>query len=294
MLSIEQIEAFIATVDSGSFSAAARKLGKVQSAVSQSIMNLEIDCGIELFDRSGRYPTLNDAGHKLLPYARAVSMQHNRLNEQALSLSRNELEPVILAVDEGLPLNKITPIISKLVECVPRVQVECLLASTADIIEMVQSGRATTGLIFGEYSVPFSLDFENVGAIEFDIYVAADHPLAQAVSPHIEILSLHRQLVISSRNSNESSLHQLLSPDVWFSDSYAMLIEWCKAGLGWTFIPCYLAKQALEEGTLIPVPIEFEKISAISNVELIQHSSKSSDVAHKKLRELVKSLFEGM
>jgi DNA-binding transcriptional LysR family regulator len=73
-----------------------------------------------------------------------------------------------------------------------------------------------------------------------------------------------------------------------------MLIEWCKAGLGWTFIPCYLAKQALKEGTLIPVPIEFEKISAISNVELIQHSSKSSDFAHKKLRELVKSLFEGM
>ncbi|KKL13509.1 hypothetical protein LCGC14_2525030, partial [marine sediment metagenome] len=43
MFSIDQLHAFIATVEAGSFSAAARRLSKVQSVVSQHIINLEID-----------------------------------------------------------------------------------------------------------------------------------------------------------------------------------------------------------------------------------------------------------
>ncbi|MGS0729045.1 LysR family transcriptional regulator, partial [Shewanella sp. 0m-11] len=56
MLTIEQLYSFVTTVEAGSFSAAARKLGKVQSAISQHIINLEIDTNQTLFDRSHRYP----------------------------------------------------------------------------------------------------------------------------------------------------------------------------------------------------------------------------------------------
>ncbi|MBY6197867.1 LysR family transcriptional regulator [Vibrio hangzhouensis] len=292
MLSIEQIEAFITTVEAGSFSAAARKLGKVQSAISQNIMNLEIDCGVEVFDRSGRYPVLTDAGRKLLPYAKAAMIQHNRLSELCSSLTVTDIQPIVLAVDEGIPLERITPILKQLASEFPTLQLECLLACSVDIIEMVQSGRATSGLVYGEHVIPFSLDFEVVGAFEFDIFVAADHPLAHTISPHIEILSLHRQLVISSRSSQESSFHQILSPDVWYSDSYAMIMEWCIEGFGWTYAPSYMAKEALAQGKLVRVPIEFEKISAISNIDLIQHSSKSRDPGHKRLRELLRHRFE--
>ncbi|MGF1748887.1 MULTISPECIES: LysR family transcriptional regulator [Vibrio] len=292
MLSIEQIEAFITTVETGSFSAAARQLGKVQSAISQNIMNLEIDCGVEVFDRSKRYPILTEAGSKLLPYAKATMIQHHRLSELAGSLTLTDIQPIVLAVDEGIPLERITPILKALSQEFPTLQLECLLASSIDIIEMVQSGRATSGLVYGEHVIPFSLDFEHVGAFEFDIFVAASHPLAHTIAPHIEILSLHRQLVVSSRNAQESSFHQILSPDVWYSDSYAMIMEWCIEGFGWAYAPSYMAKAALEQGTLVQVPIEFEKLSAIINIDLIQHSGKSKDAGHKKLRELLRHRFE--
>ncbi|MCV5871730.1 LysR family transcriptional regulator, partial [Escherichia coli] len=51
MFTIEQLQAFIATSEAGSFSGAARKRGRAQSVVSQYIMNMEIDCGGELFER---------------------------------------------------------------------------------------------------------------------------------------------------------------------------------------------------------------------------------------------------
>ncbi|WP_240206117.1 LysR family transcriptional regulator [Vibrio sp. CyArs1] len=292
MFSIEQLEAFITTVETGSFSAAARKLGKVQSAVSQNIMNLEIDCGVDVFDRSGRYPVLTDAGNKLLPYARAAITQHQRLADLVDTLGHGEIQPIVLAVDEGIPLERITPILKTLSEEFPSLQLECLLASSVDIIEMVQSGRATSGLVYGEHVIPFSLDFEHVGDFEFDIFVSSEHPLAKTITPHLEMLSLHRQLVVSSRSSQKSSFHQVLSPDVWYSDSYAMIIEWCLAGFGWTYAPSYMAKEALAQGKLVQVPIEFEKISAITNIDLIQHSSKSKDAGHKRLRELLRHRFE--
>lgn len=292
MLSVEQIEAFITTVETGSFSSAARKLGKVQSAVSQNIMNLEIDCGVELFDRRGRYPVLTEEGEKLLPYARAAMVQHGRLAERVNSLTQKEIQPIVLTIDEGIPFGWVTPIIRALSDEFPRLELELLFASSCDAVEMVQTGRATSAIIHEDLSVPFSLDFESIGSLQFDVYVSASHPLAQTVAPHLEILSLHRQLSISSRNNKTSSLHHALSPDIWYSDSYQMLLEWCIAGFGWTYIPTYLAKSALEQGIIVPVPVEFEKISAMINVSIIQHSSKSNDLGHRRLRELLKQNFK--
>ena len=57
----EALLAFAEAATLGSFSAAARKLGKRQSTISEAIANLEIDLGLTLFDRSTRQPTLTEA-----------------------------------------------------------------------------------------------------------------------------------------------------------------------------------------------------------------------------------------
>lgn len=54
----ESLIAFVEAASLGSFSAAARKLGKSQSTVSTAIAHLEIDLGLTLFDREKRYPVL--------------------------------------------------------------------------------------------------------------------------------------------------------------------------------------------------------------------------------------------
>ena len=71
--SLEQLYAFVCAAEQGSFSAAARKLGKVQSAVSTIVSNLELDPGVELFSHEGRNPRLTTEGEALLPRARIES-----------------------------------------------------------------------------------------------------------------------------------------------------------------------------------------------------------------------------
>ena len=69
---LDQLRQFVLTADSGSFSEAARRLGRAQSAVSTAIGLLEADLGVELFDRSRRNAQPTDAGALLLLEAREL------------------------------------------------------------------------------------------------------------------------------------------------------------------------------------------------------------------------------
>ncbi len=80
---LDQLSAFVIAVEKGSFSAAARELGKAQSRVSTAVANLEIDLGLELFDRSARLPRLTAAGEQIYQEAKVVLRQCQRLDARA-------------------------------------------------------------------------------------------------------------------------------------------------------------------------------------------------------------------
>ncbi|MFV3091936.1 LysR family transcriptional regulator, partial [Pseudomonas sp. GW6] len=76
---LDQLQLFVRSAESRSFSAAARQTGRAQSAVSTAIALLESDLGVTLFERnSGRQPQLTEAGAALLEQARSVLQQCER------------------------------------------------------------------------------------------------------------------------------------------------------------------------------------------------------------------------
>src|SRR5207302_7507971 len=72
--SLDQLTVFLTVVETGSFAAAGRRLGRATSAISYNIANLERQIGVALFDRANtRRPILTEAGMALLSKARAIS-----------------------------------------------------------------------------------------------------------------------------------------------------------------------------------------------------------------------------
>ena len=70
----DQLNILLAIVDTGSFAAAGRKLGRAVSAISYGVANLEAQLGLTLFDREGtRRPKLTEAGRVVLAEARGVA-----------------------------------------------------------------------------------------------------------------------------------------------------------------------------------------------------------------------------
>ena len=87
-LDLDQLQTFIAIVDSGSFTKAADRVFKTQSAVSMQMRRLEERVGKQLFIKDGRGNRLTAEGEKLLNYARRII----RLNNMA-----PEAEPLLPA-----------------------------------------------------------------------------------------------------------------------------------------------------------------------------------------------------
>ncbi|KAB1455527.1 LysR family transcriptional regulator [Vibrio panuliri] len=290
MFSIDQLEAFVTTVEQGSFSAAARHLNKVQSAISQHIMNLEIDCGVELFDRAGRYPILTADGQRLLPYAKASLIQHRRLFHCAKQLEQTSHQDITLAIDEGIPLTQLSQALKDVIKRYPTLRFECLAASSIDIRQLVIDQRATMGIMFSEASLDDNVDFEGLGGVEFDVYVSKDHPLATETIPHLDMLRLHRQVVIRSKTSEMSSFQQAFSPDVWFADSYFMLMELVASGFGWGMLPKHLAQSDIASDKLIRLRSQFENLAWQANIDVIQHQSVNSCPAHNYFRQRLREL----
>src|SRR3954465_4738546 len=85
-VTFEQLRTLRAVATEGSFSAAARKLGRVQAAVSQSIDRLEAQLGLRLFDRTGAVPRLPAHGGAIVAAAANVGADIEALDELVASL----------------------------------------------------------------------------------------------------------------------------------------------------------------------------------------------------------------
>ncbi|WP_054113552.1 LysR family transcriptional regulator [Marinagarivorans algicola] len=291
MFSIEQLQVFITTVETGSFSAAARRLNKAQSVVSQHIINLELDCDATLFDRSGRYPTLTKAGKNLLPHAQALILQHQRLKNSVSGLKQGAPSELKIALDEGIPFKKIANITHELQLEFPYITLEFLSASSLDIIDMLKDKNPLTGIIFSELTIPSYLDYECVGSIKFDLYVAKSHPLASQICKNIDTLRLHRQLIIRSRNTHSSSFQIKISPNLCYADNYFLLLELALQGNGWCLLPKHIADESVESGQLVKLPIEFKEMGWQANVDVLQHQQHSHLDVFKTLRGLLRNIF---
>ena len=103
-LTLDQLRTFVAIAEARSFRAAAGRLSRVQSAVSQAIANLEGELGIRLFDRSGYRPALTPEGRALLADARAILLKVDTMRARARGLGEGLELTLAIALDPQFPL----------------------------------------------------------------------------------------------------------------------------------------------------------------------------------------------
>ena len=141
MLSLEQIKMMVLAAELGSFSACARKMGKVQSAVSHGISTLEIDLGVELFDRSSRNPKLTVAGERLIRSARNLLAQADEFQKIAQSIEKKEEGALTIAIDDGVTNKKLAELFKRLDDKFPSTQIDVLTMASTDICQEITSNN---------------------------------------------------------------------------------------------------------------------------------------------------------
>jgi DNA-binding transcriptional LysR family regulator len=257
-VSLDQLRTFIAAVDEGSFSAASRKLLRAQSAVSETVSNLEDQIGVALFDRSGRYPKLTPAGIILLADARSIVTGVDLLKARAKGMAVG-LEPELsVVVDVFYPISVITTVAKEFREHYPGVPLRIYVEALGAAIQPVLDGRCSVGIVGSLPAIPDTLTNERLPGVSFLMVAASDHPLAshKGKIPK-EVLGKHTQLVLTDRSELSAGRELgVMSPTTWrLADLFAKH-HFLLNGLGWGGMPLHVVQNDLEKGRLVTLSIE--------------------------------------
>lgn len=238
MASHEVLLAFVQAATQGSFSAAARKLGKSQSTSSAAVASLEIDLNVQLFDRTSRKPGLTPAGHVLRQRAEEILAATSRLEMSASQLSQGIEPKLTMALSDTYQSDRFERCLKAFEQRYPDLELECLIAECDDLIALVQSGRAQIAFAEMQDGYPPDLDHRTLEERgEISLFVSRKHPLAQRAKVDQETLRQHRELRLATVLNPYENRTQ---GRVWSAPSYLMLLEMAQGGFGWAPLPRWL------------------------------------------------------
>ncbi len=261
-LSLEQLDTFIRSAESGSFSAAGKLMSKTPSAVSLAISNLEIDLGVELFDRSSGRPILTEQGQALLIDAKSVISRSLELQSKARSLEANIEAEVSLVFDTLVPLEPLYDFFVAFENRFPHTIMNLSIYGSGEIEEKVISGTNALGFGVEIYSrQPESLFVKNVLRVPVSVVVSGEHPLA-SFERLITLSDLgdYRQLLLKGTANSASCVGDpsQMSPHIWHVGDMKALLIAIRSGVGWGILPWHITEKELRRGGLKKLQLESE------------------------------------
>jgi|SRR5580704_2500804 DNA-binding transcriptional LysR family regulator len=257
-MSLDQLRTFISAAEEGSFSAAGRKLHRAQSVVSQTLANLEMQLGVKLFDRSGRYPRLTDHGRALLNDARVIADGMDGLKARAKTL-REGLEPELsLSIDAMYPMCVLTQAVGSFRDAFPHTPLRLYVEVLGAVIEPVLLGTCHIGVIGTLPVVPENMRSEPLLDVPMVTVVAPVHPLAsyKGVIPKSE-LQKHVQLVLTDRSKlSEGQSYGVYSQNTWRLADMGAKHAFLRAGFGFGHMPTFMVEEDIASDRLRVIRIE--------------------------------------
>lgn len=257
-MNYDQLVAFLAVAEAGTFGAAAERLHKSQPAVSKLVGNLEDDLGLPLFDRSAYRPVLTDAGRLFRERAALVVEQTRALRGFARQLA-GEAEPVVrLVVEMVTPLAPIMAALSAVQRRFPRVRVELRSEALGSVLEALDREQAELGVAQLREIEPPKMQVEPYAEVRILPLAHADHPLARRAGP-VDAAALldHVQVVLreSAPSASSYSLNLIEGAPQWAVSDIAAKLEIIAAGMGWGGLPEPVARAAIARGELVELDV---------------------------------------
>jgi DNA-binding transcriptional LysR family regulator len=230
MLDTDQLRSFLAIVDTGSFTRAAERVNKTQSAVSMHIRRLEEQLGVALFIKQGRGARLSEEGERLIEYARRIV----QTEASALAaLSRNGLSGRIrFGTPDDYAEFFLADILTRFCRRHPLVEISVLCESSVSLAAQVRARALDLALV---------TDMEGVENVE----VIREDPLAWVASKHFQLeegapvpLAVSSTICVWRRIAEQALRTSNRETRALFtSNNYSAIGPVVRAGLAVTILP---------------------------------------------------------
>jgi DNA-binding transcriptional LysR family regulator len=249
----------------GSFAAAARELGKVPSALTYNVRQLEDALDVLLFDRRSRQARLTAAGEELLNEGRRLLEQIDAVANRVKRVATGWETQLTVAVDGVMSRLVMFELCEAFFAQRPvagqaggpgtrlRLRTE-VLAGTWEALSSGQADLAIGVRVGPDVAPPAGMQVRPLGEMQFVFAVAPHHPLAdhEGAIPEAELLR-HRAVAVADSAQRLSPLTVNLLPgqDVFTVASTQAKIEAQLRCLGCGYLPEPLAREHIAAGRLV-------------------------------------------
>ncbi len=214
-VTLDQLRAFVAVTEEGSFSAAARKLLRVQSAISTSMANLESQLGVPIWDRTTKVAKLTEQGHAVLGATQRILAEVDGLKRLTTGMTMGLEASVSLCLDALFPLNALIDLCAEFTKAFPAVDLRIDTQVLSAVSARVLSGASSLGVVSPAGVLP-GLEAEALASIRMVPVASPQHPLAAVKG---RIASKHFadaiQIVLSERKDDGVPDQAVLSARTW-------------------------------------------------------------------------------
>ncbi len=252
-VTVEHLRLFLCVAEEGSFSAGGRRLGKVQSAVSYGISQLEDTLGVELFDRGGRQAQLTDAGRALIDDARCVLERMGRFGARAAALADGTETSVCVVFDTIFPAVVFANACRGFHREFPNVRLRVHSEVLGEVVRLILDGTCELGIGGPVSGGVNELERQFLANVALVPVVSQSHPLAR-VRGRISTEQVRDvlQIVIAERTQgDDSARHTVLSRRTWRVADAVTKLALIRGGLGWGHLPIAVVADELRSGGLV-------------------------------------------
>ncbi|UOD30271.1 LysR family transcriptional regulator [Massilia violaceinigra] len=259
MIDVDALRAFAAVIDTGSFSAAAERLGQTPSGISRAIARLESQLGITLMHRTTRRQDLTEEGDWLLGRARKILAE---LEETEAQVAARRSQPSgLVRVNAATPAldHLVAPLVPAFLDAYPLIRLE--LASGETLVDLIEE-RADVAIRIGQLA-DSSLNARRLGSSALRLLAAPSYLARHGTPATVRELAAHRLLGFTAPASLNTwpLTDEAVGPDsegvavtpAVLASSGETLRHLVLAGAGIACLADFLTRADVEAGRLVPV-----------------------------------------
>ncbi|WP_117232607.1 LysR family transcriptional regulator [Vibrio maerlii] len=251
MFSYEHLASFCATVEEGSYSQAAKKLGKDRTTVREQVKALEDSYAVTLFVIQGKKAVASEEGEAMYRQAKLLVRNSEQLNVRMMNSYRTEYTHFNIYHDILVPNALILHIEHYLAKEFPHIRVHWLHRNRQEALNEVSTNKNSLAIMQNRLdSNPESTyEFMHLGTDQLAVFCNPSHPLTSIENLTAGDLQLTKQYV------SENHLHSL--PDVFSISTEQHVVSNNDVLLsllmhdGWAFVSRDLAETFVESGKLV-------------------------------------------
>lgn len=254
MMDMDLLTSFAEVAETGSFTAAARRLGQSKASVSRQIGQLEQQLGVMLLARTTRSITLTDAGRRVLARSKRIRDELDALTEEANESRAQPRGRVRLSAPLAFAQRCLAPRLPEFLKRYPEIELELSLSDRST--DLVAEGF-DLGLRIG--AMPdSSLRVRTIGPVHLQLVASPDYWAARGMPQRPEELSLHACLRYA--NTEASSIWSLTDANgetvrvpvrgPLCVDNGEAELPVLRAGLGCAVLPDFMVAEDVAAGLL--------------------------------------------